>query len=123
MDLYRYFHPHFNPRLRHVPVRLQELLELHQAAIELRKAVERAELRTEKCPGGVVQTEYFTEIAAAVSFAAEALSEIIKVQPEDDIKTMINMLEERKDAPGWETWSRLFAERVKLLTQYDLIPS
>ena len=123
MDLYRYFHPHFNPRLRNVSVRLQELLELQQAAIELRKAVERAGLRTETSGEGVLRSEYFTEVVAALSFASDALSEIIKIQPEDEVQTMIKMLEERKDAPGWESWSRLFAERVKLLTQYDLIPS
>lgn len=123
MDLYRYFHPHFNPRLRNVPVRLQELLELQQAATELRKAIERAELRAESCNSGALHSDYLSEIAAALNFASDALGEIIKAQPEDDVQTMVDMLEERKDAPGWESWSRLFAERVKLLTQYDLVPS
>ena len=123
MDLYRYFHPHFNPRLRNVPVRLQELLELQQAATELKKAIERAELRTKTRENPPFPSEYLSEISAALAFASEALGEIIKILPEDDIKTMVEMLEERKAAPGWESWSRLFAERVKLLTQYDLIPS
>ena len=35
MDLYRYFHPHYNPRLRKVPLRLQELAELEQKQSEL----------------------------------------------------------------------------------------
>ncbi len=47
MDLYRYFHPHHNPRLLLVPLRLQELGELEQAAAELKKAVRRAAIRSE----------------------------------------------------------------------------
>jgi hypothetical protein len=46
MDIYRYFHPHHNPRLRTTPIRLQELNELEEAARELRRAIERAGLRS-----------------------------------------------------------------------------
>ena len=69
MDLYRYFHPHYNPRLRNVGVRLQELGELEQAAMELHKAIERAEIRSEISPIGNIKKEHFAEIVCALDFA------------------------------------------------------
>ncbi len=60
MDLYRYFHPHHNPRLLRTPLRLQELGELEQAASELKKAIRRAAIRSENASKNSTQ-DLFTD--------------------------------------------------------------
>jgi hypothetical protein len=117
MDLYRYFHPHHNPRLRNQPLRHQEVGELEQAAIELGKALERAELRQRLVPVEQIKTERFADLRSAVDFAVESLSAIAEAHPGDDESTMHDLLNERKNAPGWENWSRLLKERLRLLKQ------
>lgn len=115
MDLYRYFHPHHNPRLHKTPLRLQELGELEQAAIELTKAIQRAEIRTRNAPLGPLHEEHFGDIVAALNYVVEALSELTKAHPGDDLNTMMQLLRERSDAPGWESWTKLLRQRLQLL--------
>lgn len=119
MDLYRYFHPHYNPRLRNVPLRLQELGELEQAATELRKAIQRAEIRTEIASVGGMRKEHFSEIISALDYVVDSLSTLNSAHPGDDIEAMKELLRERRNAPGWENWSRLLKQRLQILTQYD----
>lgn len=119
MDLYRYFHPHHNPRLKDVPVRLQELAELEQAAIELRSALRRAEIRTQHAPVGGIECSHFSEILVAMDYIVESLSTLSTAHPGDAVETMLNVLKERKDAPGWENWCRLLQQRVKNVNEYD----
>ena len=73
MDLYRYFHPHHNPRLTHTPVRLQEIGELEQAATELKKAIKRAAVRTSHKPVGGIQEEHFNEVVFEDVFVPDEL--------------------------------------------------
>jgi hypothetical protein len=113
MDLYRYFHPHHNPRLRNVPIRLQELGEIEQAAIELRNAVRRAEIRSEHAPAGNITNEPFGEVLVALDYLVDSLALINKAHPGDKIETLKEMLRERKDAPGWENWARLLQQRLE----------
>jgi hypothetical protein len=119
MDLYRYFHPHHNPRLHKTPVRLQELGELEQAAIELRKAVERAEIRTRHMPVGAIREDSFSQLLIALDYVVESLSELTRAHPGDEYDTMIQLLQERKEAPGWENWAKLLHQRLKMINVYD----
>ena len=73
MDLYRFFHPHHNPRLNNVPIRYAELSELLQATIELRKALERAQHRTSKAPCDPILPKHFVDAIKASKFVEEAL--------------------------------------------------
>lgn len=117
MDLYRYFHPHHNPKLRGESLRHQELGELEQAAVELSKALERAELRQRKAPTADINTDIFSDLRAAIDFAVASLCSLTDAHPGDSENTMQQLLSERKNAPGWENWSRLLKERITLLKQ------
>lgn len=121
MDLYRYFHPHHNPRLQKVALRLQELGELEQAAIELTRAVKRAEIRSKKTPVVGLNEESFSQVLEALDFVSQKLAELTRAHPGDDVEAMAQLLQERKEAPGWETWSRLLKQRLRLLNQYENI--
>ena len=118
MDLYRYFHPHHNPRLRNVPLRLQELGELEQAAVELHKALKRAEVRTGEAATGPIKKEHFNQIRVAMDYVVESLGTLSGAHPGDESDTMEQMLDERKDAPGWENWARLLKQRLEIVNQY-----
>lgn len=122
MDLYRYFHPHHNPRLRNVPLRLQELGELEQAAIELKRALERAELRAEITGIGGIKKEHFSDVLVAIDYIAESLSTLTRAHPGDSLETMNQLLKEREEAPGWENWVRLLRQRLRTVTQYEMQP-
>lgn len=115
MDLYRYFHPHHNPRLRNVPLRVLELNELEQAATELRNAVHRAAVRTSNSPVGAIRDEHFNELLIALDFVIESLGTLASAHPGDDDATLRQLLEERKNAPGWENWAALLRQRLELL--------
>jgi len=123
MDLYRYFHPHHNPRLRNVPVRLQELAELEQSASELRKALKRAEIRTENSPIGGIRKEHFSEILVALDYIVESLETLREAHPGDSQRTMLQILKERENSPGWENWARLLHQRLDLVKQFNSYPN
>lgn len=115
MDLYRYFHPHHNPRLRNTPLRLQELAELQQAVSELRKAIKRAEIRSEDSVDAVINSSYFSQILEATDYILDALTKLTDKHPGDELPQLKKMIEERKDAPGWENWTRLLSQRITAL--------
>jgi hypothetical protein len=117
VDLYRYFHPHHNPRLSNVPMRLQELSELEQAAIELQKAVKRAEIRTSHVSFGPIAEDHFSEISSALDYVILSLSLMRKAHPGDGLRTLAQMLSERKRSPGWENWSKLLEQRLRMASQ------
>ena len=122
MDIHRYFHPHHNPRLLHTSLRLQEFSELEQAAIELKKAVVRAQIRTANAPIGAIRQEHFSEIIVALDFVIDSLETIIKVHPGDDSATLMHMVEERKNTAGWENWAQLVKQRMVTIEK-ELAPS
>jgi len=117
MDLYRYFHPHHNPRLRQVPLRLIELGELEQASIELKNALQSARIRAENAPVVGASAENINQLLIAVDYIIESLEAIVRAHPEDSLEVLEEMLKERKNAPGWETWSTLLRERLSLLQE------
>jgi hypothetical protein len=112
LDLFKFFHPHHNPRLRTVPLRLQELAELEQAAGELRRAVRRAKLRCECAPLGGILPEHFSEILNGLDYVVESLSTLTAAHPGDDVATIFQMVEERRKIPGWETWTEIVTEKL-----------
>lgn len=137
MDLFRYFHPHHNPRLRQVPLRAQEVSELELAAVELQRAIERAAIRMSSLRGaamaatagpsgapsgeerhpediGGITALHFEQLLVAANYLVESLAALAKAHPGDDEGTMRQLLKERQDAPGWENWARLVTERLKL---------
>ncbi|MCB0344789.1 MAG: hypothetical protein KDD66_06720 [Bdellovibrionales bacterium] len=115
MDLYRYFHPHHNPRLRSKPVRQLELAELEQAASEMHKAVRRAQIRTTNAPAGPIRAEHFEEMLIALNYLLETLGTLNDAHPGDDTSEMYELLAERAEAPGWESWTQLLRQRLELL--------
>jgi hypothetical protein len=114
MDLYRFFHPHHNPRLRSKPLRLQELSELELAARELHRALGRANLRISSFDTPV-PTDLMVASSDAVELACELLHQMVELYPEDSEEEMRTLLEERKSAPGWEAWCNLLTERLEML--------
>lgn len=112
MDLYRYFYPHYSPRLRNVPLRLEELSELKLAAEELRKALERAEIRSETAPTPPIRKDHFSEILVAINYVADSLATLEKAHPGDGDKVLEDLLNERKKLPGWEKWAELLQQRL-----------
>lgn len=119
MDLYRYFHPHHNPRLKHSPLRLVELSELLQASIELKRAVQRAEIRAGNAPCGAIESEHFDDALVALEYVVETLQTLARAHPGDHFDGMTQLLKERQHAPGWENWTRLLRERLNILEQYE----
>jgi len=118
MDLYRYFHPHHNPRLRSTPLRLQEIGELEQAAQELKKALKRAEIRSADAPSGPIKNEHFSQILVALEYVVESLETLSEAHQGDNETTMNDLLSERESAPGWENWCRLLKQRLELGQQF-----
>lgn len=121
MDLYRYFHPHHNPRLRNVSLRQLELGELEQAAVELKNALVRASVRTEHSPIGGIRAEHFSEILVALDFIIESLATLSTAHPGDDDVTLRQLLEERRNAPGWENWATLLRQRLEMVENAPVI--
>ena len=122
MDLYRYFHPHHNPRLKNTSIRLQELGELGQAAVELKRALERAQIRATNRPSGGIRQEHFEDMLTAMDYVVDTMTTLTKAHPGDDHDEMAQLLKERQSAPGWENWTRLLRQRLNILDQYRIDP-
>jgi len=114
MDLYRFFHPHHNPRLRNKPIRLLELSELELAAKELSRALERTSLRL-RTYDAPIPKDLIEASLNAVDLAADLLHQSVDLHPEDSESDMKDLLEERAKAPGWEAWLTLLKERMESL--------
>jgi hypothetical protein len=106
MDIYRFFHPHHNPRLVHTALRYTELSELLQAAVELRKALERAQQRTGKQPVPPILPEHFADIIKAERFIEESLHTLCDAHPGDSDEELKSLVTERSSASGWEVWTK-----------------
>ncbi len=119
MDLYRYFHPHHNPRLKNTPLRLLEIGELGQAAAELKRALERAEIRAVNCPTRNISGEHLADVLVAIDFVVESLDTLAKAHPGDESEDMTSLLKERQKAPGWENWVHLLRQRLHMVGQYE----
>ncbi len=116
MDIYRFFHPHHNPRLHSTPLRQQELSELEQAASELRKALERARSRCERRPIAPIMPQHFTDLLKAIRFVEVSLQTLCNSHPGDDLSMLSELVRERSQMKGWEAWTRLLEEQVSIDT-------
>jgi hypothetical protein len=112
MDIYRFFHPHHNPRLHSTPLRQQELGELGQAAAELRKALERAQKRTERKTAAPILPQHFTDIIKAARFLETSLQTLVDAHPGDGEEIIRALIRERTECPGWDTWTALVREQL-----------
>ncbi len=112
MDIYRFFHPHHNPRLHSTPLRQQELSELEQAASELRKALERAQLRTVRKSCAPILPDHFNDLLKAIRFVENSLQTLCDAHPGDSRYVLLDLIEERSDLSGWETWTNLVMEQL-----------
>jgi hypothetical protein len=106
MDIYRFFHPHHNPRLVNVALRYTELSELLQAAAELRKALERAQQRTSRKAAPPILPEHFADIIKAGRFIEASLQTLCEAHPGDSEDVLHELATERSSASGWEAWTR-----------------
>ncbi len=112
MDIYRFFHPHHNPRLHSTPLRQQELGELEQAASELLKALERAQKRTVRKAPGAILPQHFNDIQKAMRFVLSSLETLCDAHPGDSPETLYDLIQERSELTGWETWTSLLHEQI-----------
>ena len=112
MDIYRYFHPHHNPRLFSTPLRQQELSELEQASSELRKALERARLRTERGTPSRILPSHFDDLLKAVKFIESSLQTLCDAHEGDTLEILNELVAERSGLRGWETWARIVTEQL-----------
>ena len=118
MDIYRFFHPHHNPRLHNSKLRQQELSELEQAASELRKALERAKQRMVRRPVSRILPEHFTDIMKAIRFVELSLQTLCDAHPGDSEADMLELIRERSEFTGWESWTALVTEQTKYLNDH-----
>lgn len=117
MDLYRYFHPHHNPRLRKKRLRMQEVGELEQAAVELRHALKRAFVRSTDTS----EADIFPETLRAMDFVVDSLKLLLRNHPGDSSRVLGQLLKERQNAPGWESWCTLIRQRLDMLAHQEVI--
>jgi hypothetical protein len=106
MDIYRFFHPHHNPRLVATGMRYTELSELLQAAVELRKVLERAQQRTSRQPKPPILPEHFTDIIKAQRFIEASLRTLCEAHPGDSGEELEGIAAERSSSSGWEAWTK-----------------
>lgn len=112
MDIYRFFHPHHNPRLHSTPLRQQELGELEQAASELLKALERASKRVGRKPVAPILPQHFQEVIKAMRFVMSSMEAISDAHPGDSEEDLQDLISERKELKGWEGWTALLREQL-----------
>jgi hypothetical protein len=112
MDIYRFFHPHHNPRLNSTPLRQVELVELEQAASELKKALLRAKLRLDKGTTPPLLPSHMTDIIKAMDFVNASLQTLCDAHPGDTQDELGAIALERSPMSGWETWASLVEEQL-----------
>ncbi len=112
MDIYRFFHPHHNPRLHKRRLRQQELSELEQVASELRKALERAQARSFRAPVGRLLGEHFIDLIKAMRFVENSLQTLCDAHPGDSVEDLKDLVAERETSHGWEKWTEIVSEQL-----------
>lgn len=114
MDIYRFFHPHHNPRLHSTALRQQELSELEQAASELRKSLERAKQRTSRKPMEPIFPSHFTDIIKAMRFVEMSLQTLCDAHTGDSYSALVDLIGERSSLTGWEAWTSLLRQQLAM---------
>ena len=114
MDIYRFFHPHHNPRLHRSALRQQEISELEHAAAELTKALERAQKRAELAPSPPIMPQHFEDIIKATKFAKRSLQTLCGAHEGDSPEQFAKLMRERAGCAGWESWARLVLSLIHI---------
>ena len=112
MEIYRFFHPHHNPRLHNTALRQQEICELEQVASELRKALERARERSRRRPASPILAEHFEGVLKAVRFVEDSLKTLSDAHPGDSVDALRELVRERVEFSGWEAWCRVLQQQM-----------
>lgn len=112
MDIYRFFHPHHNPRLHSSPLRQQELSELEQVASELHKALIRAQSRAKRSAKAPIMPELFEDIIKAARFIDFSLQTLCDAHPGDSFDELGSLMNERSGFLGWESWRAVLSEQL-----------
>ena len=112
MDIYRFFHPHHNPRLLGTAPRQQEIGELEQAAAELLKAVQRTQQRSTRKAIAPILPQHFSDIIKALQFVVSSLATLCDAHPGDTLEELGDLISERADLPGWSNWTNLVREQI-----------
>ena len=112
MDIYRFFHPHHNPRLLGTAPRQQEIGELEQAAAELLKAVQRAQQRSTRKAVAPILPQHFSDVIKALQFVVSSLATLCDAHPGDTLEELGDLINERADLPGWSNWTNLVREQI-----------
>lgn len=121
MDIYRFFHPHHNPRLLGTALRQQEIGELEQAAAELLKAVNRAQQRIARKSVAPLLPQHFSDVIKALQFVVSSLATLCDAHPGDSLEELGDLINERADLPGWSNWTNLVREQLAE-SQNSLLP-
>lgn len=119
MDIYRFFHPHHNPRLHSTPLRQQEISELEQAASELLKALERAKQRTKRRTTPPILPEHFLDVIKAMRFVESSLQTLCDAHPGDTPEAIQELILERSQMSGWEAWTSLVNQQIQYSQDQD----
>ena len=112
MDIYRFFHPHHNPRLLSTPLRQHEISELEQAASELIRALERAKQRCERRPSPPILPNHFKDVIKAMDFVVRSLQTLCDAHEGDATEVLSDLIQERSQFTGWEGWANLLKEHL-----------
>lgn len=114
MDIYRFFHPHHNPKLHSTPLRQQELSELLQVASELFKALSRGKMRTLRQTVGNLSSQEFDPAIEALKDVIVSLQTLIDLHPGDSRDALADLISERAQMSGWDNWTRLLGEQLRI---------
>ena len=112
MDIYRFFHPHHNPRLLSTPLRQHEISELEQAASELLRALSRAKQRCERRPSPPILPNHFKDVIKAMDFVVRSLQTLCDAHQGDGTEVLSDLIQERSQFTGWEGWANLLKEHL-----------
>ncbi len=105
MDIYRFFHPHFNPRLLNIPIRQQELNDLEQAACEFKKASQRLIQRFKRHPLKELKLRRLKKLMRLAENLESELKLLQNEHPGDTPSTLKEMVLERFNCTGWLAWA------------------
>ena len=112
VEIFKFFYPHFNPLLRSIPPRQQELSELEQVASLLRKALEKMQQRALLKSNTPLPSDLFSSAVKAARFVENAVSGLVTTHPGDTDGALYDLVQERSTLPGWKSWSSLLREQL-----------
>jgi hypothetical protein len=113
VEVYKYFYPHFNPLHFNTPLRQQELAELAQSAVLLRRAVEFASHRNARIERRRVNQEQLESALKALRYVERVLLSVEDAHPGDSDQDLDALAKERKDLPGWKSWASIVEADLK----------